>query len=98
MKIRYIYLTALVLGFSSCKDSFLNLAPISSANTATFYKTSSDMLNALNAAYGSLQSAGQYGNYYVVSEIPSDDTTPVLSGSVTDQDEFDKFYFFQILF
>lgn len=92
MKIRYIYLTALVLGFSSCKDSFLNLAPISSANTATFYKTSSDMLNALNAAYGSLQSAGQYGNYYVVSEIPSDDTTPVLSGSVTDQDEFDKFY------
>ncbi|WP_428667420.1 RagB/SusD family nutrient uptake outer membrane protein [Runella sp.] len=92
MKIRYIYLTALVLGFSSCKDSFLNLAPISSANTATFYKTSSDMLNALNGAYGSLQSAGQYGNYYVVSEIPSDDTTPVLSGSVTDQDEFDKFY------
>ncbi|WP_026993977.1 RagB/SusD family nutrient uptake outer membrane protein [Flectobacillus major] len=92
MKIRYIYLSFLMLGLSSCKDSFLSLAPISSANTATFYKTSSDMINALNASYGSLQSAGQYGNYYVVSEIPSDDTTPVLSGSVTDQDEFDKFY------
>ncbi len=50
------------------------------------------MLNALNGAYGALQTAGQYGNFYVVSEIPSDDTKPVLSGSVTDQDEFDKFY------
>lgn len=92
MKKRYILLTTLALSFTSCRDEFLNLAPISSASTATFFKTSSDMINALNAAYGALQSSGQYGSYYVVSEIPSDDTVPVLSGSVTDQDEFDKFY------
>ena len=49
-------------------------------------------MTALNGAYGALQSNGQYGQLYVVAEIPSDDTTPVLSGSVTDQDEFDKFY------
>ena len=92
MKRRYIYLTAVVLSLSGCKESFLALAPISSTSTATFYKTGNDMVIALNATYGSLQSSGQYGSYYVVSEIPSDDTTPVLSGSVTDQDEFDKFY------
>ncbi|MEZ4900990.1 MAG: RagB/SusD family nutrient uptake outer membrane protein [Spirosomataceae bacterium] len=92
MKKRYIILALLTLSFTSCKDEFLNLAPVSSASTATFFKTSSDMINAVNAAYGALQSSGQYGSYYVVAEIPSDDTTPVLSGSVTDQDEFDKFY------
>jgi len=86
----------LTLGFSlsltACKDSFVELAPIAQASTATFYKTESDLLNALNGAYGALQFSGQYGQFYVVGDIPSDDTTPVLSGSVTDQDEFDKFY------
>jgi hypothetical protein len=92
MKRNYLYITFLSLVFTSCKDEFLALSPISQASTATFYRTGSDLLNALNGAYGALQSGGQYGQYYVVSEIPSDDTRPVLSGSVTDQDEFDKFY------
>ncbi|GAA4453604.1 RagB/SusD family nutrient uptake outer membrane protein [Nibrella saemangeumensis] len=82
----------LTAALTGCKEQFLDLSPISQANTGTFYKTSADLLNALNGAYGALQFGGQYGSYYVVSEIPSDDTTPVLSGSVTDQDEFDKFY------
>ncbi|WP_421829601.1 RagB/SusD family nutrient uptake outer membrane protein [Larkinella sp.] len=92
MKRNYLYITFLSLVLTSCKDEFLALSPISQASTATFYRTGSDLLNALNGAYGSLQSSGQYGQYYVVAEIPSDDTRPVLSGSVTDQDEFDKFY------
>ena len=50
------------------------------------------MLIALNGVYGGLQFGGQYGQFYVFSEVPFDDTTAVLSGSVTDQDEFDKFY------
>ncbi|WP_138989469.1 RagB/SusD family nutrient uptake outer membrane protein [Larkinella sp. C7] len=92
MKRNYLYITFLSLVLTSCKDEFLALSPISQASTATFYRTGSDLLNALNGAYGALQSNGQYGQYYVVAEIPSDDTRPVLSGSVTDQDEFDKFY------
>ncbi|WP_128544893.1 RagB/SusD family nutrient uptake outer membrane protein [Larkinella soli] len=90
---RKILISALLsLSLSSCKDQFLALSPVSQASTATFYRSASDMINALSGAYGALQFNGQYGQFYVVSEIPSDDTTPVLSGSVTDQDEFDKFY------
>lgn len=92
MKFTYILAGLLTISATSCKDKFLDLAPVSQANTNTFFKTPADMLNALNAAYGTLQAGGQYGNYYVFGEITSDNTTPVLSGSVTDQDEFDKFY------
>ncbi|GAB3262911.1 RagB/SusD family nutrient uptake outer membrane protein [Larkinella harenae] len=92
MKRKYLLVALLSMALTSCKEDFLALSPISQASTATFYRTSSDLLNAMNGAYGALQFNGQYGQYYVVSEIPSDDTRPVLSGSVTDQDEFDKFY------
>ncbi|WP_026632479.1 RagB/SusD family nutrient uptake outer membrane protein [Dyadobacter alkalitolerans] len=92
MKINIILTCLLVLSLVACKDTFLDLAPISSANSSTFYKTSSDMVLAINGAYGSLQLPGQYGRFFIVSEIPSDDTAPPLSGSITDQDEFDKFY------
>ncbi|RIV17592.1 RagB/SusD family nutrient uptake outer membrane protein [Fibrisoma montanum] len=92
MKAPYIFASLLTLGLTACQEKFLDLAPVSQANTASFYRTQSDMLIALNGTYSALQLAGQYGQYYVVAEIPSDDTRPVLSGSVTDQDEFDKFY------
>ncbi len=92
MKTKYILAGLFALSLSSCKDQFLDLSPIAQANSNTFYKTSSDMITALNGAYGALQFNGQYGQNYIFAEVPSDDTTPVLSGSVTDQDEFDKFY------
>ena len=92
MKTKYILAGLFALSLSSCKDQFLDLSPIAQANSNTFYKTSADMITALNGAYGALQFNGQYGQNYVFAEVPSDDTTPVLSGSVTDQDEFDKFY------
>ncbi|MBC8154173.1 MAG: RagB/SusD family nutrient uptake outer membrane protein [Bacteroidetes bacterium] len=92
MKTKYILAGLLALSLSACKDQFLDLSPIAQANSNTFYKTSSDMLIALNGAYGALQFNGQYGQNYIFAEVPSDDTTPALSGSVTDQDEFDKFY------
>ncbi|MBC7922211.1 MAG: RagB/SusD family nutrient uptake outer membrane protein [Ferruginibacter sp.] len=92
MKTNLLLTGVLALGLVACKEKFLDLAPVSSANANTFYRTSSDMLLALNGAYGALQLGGQYGRYFVVSEIPSDDTAPPLSGSITDQDEFDKFY------
>ncbi len=92
MKRNHIFILSIGLSLMACRESFIELTPISQASTATFYRSASDLLNALNGAYGALQLNGQYGQYYVVAELPSDDTVPVLSGSVTDQDEFDKFY------
>ncbi|QJD78782.1 RagB/SusD family nutrient uptake outer membrane protein [Spirosoma rhododendri] len=92
MKKSYILAGLLTLSLTACTDKFLDLAPISSINTSSYYQTQSDILTALSGAYGALQAPGQYGQYYVMTEIPSDDTYPVLSGTVTDQDQFDKFY------
>ena len=92
MKNTYVLAGLLTLSLTACKEKFLDLSPVSAVGTTSFFKTQSDLLTALNGAYGALQFNGQYGQLYVVAEIPSDDTSPVLSGSVTDQDEFDKFY------
>ncbi|MCE7063392.1 RagB/SusD family nutrient uptake outer membrane protein [Dyadobacter sp. CY343] len=92
MKKRFLFAAFLNLFLLGCSGKFLDLAPVSEASTANFYQTASDFNNALASAYASLQLNGQYGQYYAVSEIPSDDSRPVLSGSVIDQDEFDKFY------
>ena len=46
---------------TSCGDDFLDLAPISSPNVAAFYQTPNDILNAVNAAYSTLQSGDLYG-------------------------------------
>ena len=93
MKRTYILALCAGLGLSTaCQDKFLDLRPISEASSATFYKTASDLANALSGAYSALQLNGQYTELFMVAELPSDDTFPSLSGSVTDQDEFDKFY------
>lgn len=82
----------LIIAVSSCKKDFIDLRPISSASTANFYKTADDIKVALNGAYATLQTSGISTDNYVYGEIPSDNTYPVASGSVTDQDEFDRFY------
>ncbi|MDO1450234.1 RagB/SusD family nutrient uptake outer membrane protein [Rhodocytophaga aerolata] len=92
MKKTLIFLSILGSTLVSCKDDFLDLSPVSQTNVNNFYKTASDMNAAVNATYSALQLAGQYTDWYVFSEIPSDNTTNPLSGSVTDMDEFDKFY------
>ncbi|KAA5542941.1 RagB/SusD family nutrient uptake outer membrane protein [Adhaeribacter rhizoryzae] len=93
MKIKnlYIFLISGAL-LSSCQDNFLDLQPISSATTGNFYKTADDIKNAVSGAYASLQAGGISTNNYVFGEVRSDNTLPVASGSVTDQDEFDRFY------
>ena len=58
MKTKYILAGLFALSLSSCKDQFLDLSPIAQANSNTFYKTSSDMITALNGAYGALQFNG----------------------------------------
>lgn len=93
MKVSKIYISLLFsLTLSSCSKEFLDLKPISSATSDNFYKTADDFKNAINGAYASLQSGGVFGNSYVFGDVASDNTVPPASGSVTDQDEFDRFY------
>lgn len=87
----YIVVLATVM-LSSCSDEFLDLKPISTATSDNFYRTPDDFKNALNGGYAGLRSGGITGNSYVFGEITSDNTVAVASGSVTDQDEFDRFY------
>ncbi|WP_420153171.1 RagB/SusD family nutrient uptake outer membrane protein [Siphonobacter sp.] len=93
MKASLVY-TTLALGLlaTSCQNSFIDLQPISSASTDNFYRTAEDFRIAVNGAYASLQMGGITGNSYVFGEVASDNTVPPASGSVTDQDEFDRFY------
>ena len=83
-------ISCLVLG--SCKKDFLDRTPISSVTTDNFYQNANDIKNAMNGVYASLQLPGIHINNYIFGDIRSDDTQPVASGSVTDQDEFDRFY------
>lgn len=92
MKTKYkIVALGLCLGLTSCSD-FLDLKPKKELGAEEFYQTADQFTSALNGAYATLQEGNMYGNWYVFSEIPSDNTRNALSGSVTDQDEFDKFY------
>lgn len=59
---KIIYLIALATTLASCGDGFLDLAPVSSPNVAAFYETEGDILNAVNAAYSTLQSGDLYGS------------------------------------
>ncbi|WP_460966886.1 RagB/SusD family nutrient uptake outer membrane protein [Spirosoma migulaei] len=93
MKIYRILASVLMVFFiSSCRQQFLDLSPISNATTDNFYKTGDDIKNALSGSYAALQADGIAGNSYVFGDIASDNTVPVASGSITDQDEFDRFY------
>lgn len=93
MKRLKIYALTLSAFFAaSCQESFLDLNPISSAASENFYKTAADMNVALNGVYASLQSTGISKDSYIFGEISSDNTFPAASGSISDQDEFDRFY------
>jgi hypothetical protein len=91
---RIIYRTALLAFLlSSCGKGFIDLKPISNITTDNFYRTAEDFTNAVNGAYNALRTGGTYGaDSYIFGEIRSDNSMAVASGSVTDQDEFDRFY------
>lgn len=90
MKLKYIAIIAVFgLIFQSCND-FLEKNPETNLSENSFYKTAADFTAAVNGTYSSLQD--YIGDWYVFAEIPSDNTRNQLSGSVTSQDEFDKFY------
>ncbi|MGD0340460.1 MAG: RagB/SusD family nutrient uptake outer membrane protein [Bacteroidales bacterium] len=52
--IKIVAISFLCIMAFGCKDSFLNLAPISNSNADNFYKTRADFDVAVNAAYATL--------------------------------------------
>ncbi|WP_345229648.1 RagB/SusD family nutrient uptake outer membrane protein [Olivibacter ginsenosidimutans] len=92
MKKIILYSTCLILLASSCKKGFLDLAPISDTNTVNFYRTAEDMRNAVNAAYATLQSNGQYNAaLYAIGEVASDNTEILDAQSGIDISQIDAF-------
>src|SRR5688500_15964400 len=89
--ITYIFV-GLAFMITACNKTFLDLKPISSVTTDNFYQNANDIKNAVNGVYASLQLPGVSTSSYIFGDIRSDDSQPVASGSVTDQDEFDRFY------
>ena len=87
---KYIIIAIISLSLTACQDNFLDLAPVSDLNVNNFYRTAADMQNAVNAAYASLHPI--YSDIYLFTEVRSDNATIPISGSVTTQDEFDRFY------
>ncbi|GAB3163610.1 RagB/SusD family nutrient uptake outer membrane protein [Telluribacter humicola] len=81
----------LVLMLTGCSD-FLELSPKDAANVSNFYRNASDMQAAVNAAYGMLASAGEYGYAnYNVSEVRSDNTMNWEGGGNLPDAELDQF-------
>ena len=89
------YRFLLLLSFfalGSCKDGFLNLTPISETNDLNFYRNAEDMLNAVNAAYASLQFDGLYSQgLYAIGEGISDNTEILDAQSGIDISQLDAF-------
>jgi len=56
-----IVLASMALALSSCKKSFLDLRPYTSVSSDVAITNESDMQNALNGAYGNMNSANLYG-------------------------------------
>lgn len=88
-----IYFPALLtLALFSCKKDFLELAPISNANVAGFYRNASDIEVAVTSAYAALQSDGQYENaMWQVGEVRSDNSWNWEGGGNFPDAEIDQF-------
>ena len=89
--LKYIILI-LLLGasiFSCNQEEFLNEVPISQLSTKTFFETSEQFEQAVNAAYSNLKDLagddgiGMGGTYWALSEMRSDNTT--FQHNTTDQ-------------
>lgn len=75
MKLRSLYIPFAALLLYSCSADFTDLNPISQRNVNGFYKTSDDMVTAINATYKALQLNGTYNqSYWIMQEMRSDNT------------------------
>jgi len=81
MKKIFYFIISLTAIFSSCSDE-LNLLPISSATTETFYKSTNDFLQGVNAVYADLRA---YPDRQLnLSETRSDNLYAVSDSGVRD--------------
>jgi len=65
-------MAALMLGLAQGCTDFVDLKSPTVVNRDEYFNRESDMTAAVNGMYNSLR--GYYGNYFVVAEVPSDNT------------------------
>ncbi|SEW51095.1 RagB/SusD family nutrient uptake outer membrane protein [Chitinophaga arvensicola] len=66
---------SLVTVIASCSKDFINLPPVSNQTTSTFFKTTADFQQGVNAIYDGLQNTRSYGkSAYYLMEVRSDNT------------------------
>lgn len=92
MKFKNLVIVPVILSALASCNGFLDQNPKTNLSSNDSFKTSDDIVSAVNGTYSALQENNVYGNWYVFAEIPSDNTRNQLSGSVTTQNEFDLFY------
>ena len=73
MKNKYFLLGLLIAAFSACTTEDLNLTPEGKELDVTYYKTESQLQEAILAAYDPLQDIIWGGNYFMYGSIASDD-------------------------
>ncbi|MES2378404.1 MAG: RagB/SusD family nutrient uptake outer membrane protein [Bacteroidota bacterium] len=88
---KYSLILLLVLSAVGCKKSVLELAPISQASANTFYKTSGDMVIAVNAGYAALQNQAAAGTEFMFGDLPTDDAIAVPSLYGQGHGDFDNY-------
>ncbi|SOD19758.1 RagB/SusD family nutrient uptake outer membrane protein [Pedobacter xixiisoli] len=85
-KIKLLICFLLMISLCSCKK-FLDIVPQSDPTSASFYKTSDDIKNALSGCYASLQSGSQYrGHFITMMETRSDNISDNNSGGNAGRD------------
>src|SRR3954466_6218397 len=90
-KIKLTYILAFLIIAAGCKKSFLELSPISNANSNAVFKTKNDFDLATNAAYATLYTIyAPKGAMSFTGELMSDNVTVstlAISGSFTIVDQ-----------
>lgn len=86
--IKFSILSILIILGISCQDK-LELTPISQLSEPNFYQSETDYIIAINGAYNGLRS--EFGDIVLFGDIRSDNTIPVLSGTVTTRTDFNDF-------
>ncbi len=73
---KYLAAGAILIGLTTagCKKSFLDQAPESSIPGSNFYKSETDIKQAVNGAYSTLMDMGRI-SYWIFGELRSDNTT-----------------------
>jgi len=69
-----IYIITLLVGLTACSEDFIDIAPISEQSTENFFKNSSDIEQAVTAAYDALQPLYDGNSLDHFAEVRSDNS------------------------